>query len=128
MKATLRRMGNSQGVLIPKAIVEQLGIKDALEMTIENNAIVLRCPAPDEVRGDAAIAAMKFALEAEEGMAFLRCWMHGDFKAIRKEWPEAPEAVFVGADPAHDAAVRLAKAGGTDRAVKLPARRKAACR
>jgi len=44
MKATLRKMGNSQGVLIPKTIVSQLGIEDELRMTIENDAIVLRKP------------------------------------------------------------------------------------
>lgn len=42
MKATLRKMGNSQGVLIPKAIVDQLGLVSELEMTVENGAIVLR--------------------------------------------------------------------------------------
>lgn len=36
-----------------------------------------------------------------DGLAFLRCWNEGNFDAIRREWPEAPEAVFVGADPLH---------------------------
>lgn len=44
MKATLRKMGNSQGVLIPKAVIAQLGIEDDLDMSIENNTIVLRKP------------------------------------------------------------------------------------
>lgn len=48
---------------------------------------------------DAAVAAIQFALEADEGMAFLRCWNEGDFNSIRGEWPEAPEEVFIGADP-----------------------------
>lgn len=52
-------------------------------------------------RNDAAMAAIKFSLSADEGSEFLRCWLHGDFAAIRKEWPDAPEAVFVGADPLH---------------------------
>ena len=42
MKATLRKMGNSQGVLIPKAIIAQLGIDEDMNMTVENDAIVLR--------------------------------------------------------------------------------------
>lgn len=49
----------------------------------------------------AAIAAIQFALETDEGLAFLRCWNEGDFKAIREEWSEAPESVFIGADPLH---------------------------
>lgn len=32
-------------------------------------------------------------------MTFLRCWNEGDFDAIRREWPEAPDDVFEGADP-----------------------------
>lgn len=46
-----------------------------------------------------AVAAIEFALDDEDGMAFLRCWLHGDFDAVRKEWPEAPEAIYIGADP-----------------------------
>ncbi len=48
---------------------------------------------------DAAVAAIQFALETDDGMAFLRCWNEGDFDSIRKEWPEAPKEVFIGADP-----------------------------
>ncbi|MDR2875603.1 MAG: AbrB/MazE/SpoVT family DNA-binding domain-containing protein [Methylobacillus sp.] len=44
MKATLRKMGNSQGVLIPKAVIAQLGIRDDLDMVVESNAIILRKP------------------------------------------------------------------------------------
>lgn len=52
---------------------------------------------------DASVAAIEFALdpETECPMDFLRCWFHGDFDVIRREWPEAPEAVFIGADPLH---------------------------
>lgn len=48
---------------------------------------------------NAAVAAIQFALETDEGLVFLRLWMYGDFQAIRREWPDAPESVFVGADP-----------------------------
>lgn len=47
-----------------------------------------------------ALAAIKFAVEAADGIAFLRAWLHGDFPEIRRDWPEAPAAVFVGAEPA----------------------------
>lgn len=50
-------------------------------------------------QSNAAVEAIKFAMETDEGMTFLRLWMYGDFDAIRKEWPEAPRDVFVGADP-----------------------------
>lgn len=53
----------------------------------------------------AAVAAIAFAIEDDDGKAFLRCWNEGDFEAIRREWPEAPEEVFIGADPLHKTTV-----------------------
>lgn len=50
---------------------------------------------------NAAVAAIKFALERkfECPIEFLQCWFHGDFDSIRREWPDAPEDIFIGADP-----------------------------
>lgn len=58
----------------------------------------LATPAPNTA-ADSAIKAIEFALKTDEGITFLRCWMHGDFDAIRREWPEVPAGVFIGADP-----------------------------
>ena len=44
MKTAIRRMGNSQGVLIPKPVLAQLGLENEVEMEVENAAIVLRRP------------------------------------------------------------------------------------
>jgi len=44
MKITIRKMGNSQGVLIPKPVLAQVGLDDEAEMSIERGAIVLRKP------------------------------------------------------------------------------------
>lgn len=52
---------------------------------------------------NSAVSAVQFALETDDGLAFLRCWNEGNFEAIRREWPEAPVSVFVGADPLHPA-------------------------
>ena len=43
-QVTIRVWGNSQGIRIPKNILEKMGLKtsDVLEIGIENNAIVLR--------------------------------------------------------------------------------------
>jgi hypothetical protein len=48
-----------------------------------------------------AIAAITYALrwDCAEPIEFLRCWMHGEVDAIRKEWPEAPDSVFIGLEP-----------------------------
>jgi antitoxin MazE len=44
MKTTIRKMGNSQGVLIPKPFLIQLGLETEVEMNVEDDAIVLRRP------------------------------------------------------------------------------------
>lgn len=35
---------------------------------------------------NAAVAAIQFALETDDGLAFLRCWNEGNFDTIRREW------------------------------------------
>ena len=42
MKAAIRKMGNSQGILIPKPVLAQVGFEGEATMTIENGALVLR--------------------------------------------------------------------------------------
>ncbi|MFP3609237.1 hypothetical protein SB778_03870 [Paraburkholderia sp. SIMBA_050] len=51
------------------------------------------CAAPN-----AAVPAIQFALEADEGMTWLRLWNEGEFEACRREWPEAPDDCYIGAD------------------------------
>ncbi|HEX4918609.1 MAG TPA: hypothetical protein VFV43_11975 [Limnobacter sp.] len=46
-------------------------------------------------------AAIDYALKCgtgDDGLEFLACWREGNFDAIRKEWPDAPSAVFKGAE------------------------------
>ena len=44
MKIAIRKMGNSQGVIIPKPVLAQVGLEEEAEMSIERGAIVLRRP------------------------------------------------------------------------------------
>jgi antitoxin MazE len=44
MLTTIRKMGNSQGVLIPKPLLQQVGLADQAEMKVEGDALVLRRP------------------------------------------------------------------------------------
>ena len=41
---TIRRIGNSQGIVIPKPMLAQAGLEKEAEMTIEDGALVLRRP------------------------------------------------------------------------------------
>ena len=53
-------IGNSQGIVIPKPLLAQIGLEGHAEMTIERDALVLRRPAK-EVRAGWATAAQKIA-------------------------------------------------------------------
>lgn len=44
MRASIHRIGNSRGVILPKALLAQLGLTSEVEMDIEQDAIVLRKP------------------------------------------------------------------------------------
>ena len=44
MKATIRKMGNSHGVIIPKPLLIQAGLEAEAEMLVENGCIILRRP------------------------------------------------------------------------------------
>lgn len=46
-----------------------------------------------------ALAAIRFALETDDGLGFLRAWMQGDVAGVRRQWPDAPDAVFGEAVP-----------------------------
>jgi antitoxin MazE len=45
MLVTIRRLGNSHGILIPKPLLKQVGLSDQVEMQVDGNTLVLRKPA-----------------------------------------------------------------------------------
>ncbi|MDZ5605328.1 hypothetical protein SJI00_21365 [Pseudomonas sp. RP23018S] len=105
MKATLDQMagGASRRVHFGSRLPLPFGCYSApsRERMAEALSELLQASFATEVVTDAAVAAIQFALEDDDGMQFLRLWNQGDFDVIRSEWPEAPEQVFIGADPLH---------------------------
>ncbi len=68
MYVTIRRIGNSQGVVIPKPLLAQLGLDaGGAEMTVEGGALVLRKPAKP-VRAGWAEAAKKIAERGDDAL------------------------------------------------------------
>jgi len=59
----------------------------------------LRPVAGDAAADSASVAAIQFALRADDGLTFLRLWNEGEFASCREEWPEAGEECYRGADP-----------------------------
>jgi antitoxin (DNA-binding transcriptional repressor) of toxin-antitoxin stability system len=44
MKARIVRIGNSQGIRIPKLLLEQTGLADEVELEVEGDCLVVRSP------------------------------------------------------------------------------------
>lgn len=42
MRARIVKIGNSQGIRIPKPLLEQLEIKEDVDIEVENNQIIIR--------------------------------------------------------------------------------------
>ncbi len=77
MKIAIRKMGNSQGVIIPKPILTQLGLDTEAEMSIERNAIVLRKPR-NGVREGWAEASKAIAASGDDGLVWPEFGNAGD--------------------------------------------------
>ena len=75
-------MGNSQGVIIPKPVLAQVGLETEADLSIEKGAIVLRKPASSlregwaeasrriAEGGDDALVWPEFANESDESLVW----------------------------------------------------------
>ena len=82
MKAALRKMGNSQGVIIPKALIAQFGFEGEIEMKVTPDGLMLAKPkeqaragwaAASQVlvaAGDDGLVWPEFGNESDEGLAW----------------------------------------------------------
>jgi antitoxin MazE len=65
MRTRIVKIGNSQGVRIPKPLIEQAGVGDEIELEVEDHSIVIR--AADTVRrGWSEAFAQMAAAEADQ--------------------------------------------------------------
>ncbi len=58
MKTRIVRIGNSQGVRIPKPILEQTGLRGEVHIQVENDAVVIRPATPPRAGWDEAFRQM----------------------------------------------------------------------
>jgi antitoxin MazE len=77
MLTTIRRLGNSRGILIPKPLLKQAGLEDQAEILVEGNTLIVRRPkkfprqgwaeASKEIaaRGEDRLVLQDFANEAD---------------------------------------------------------------
>ncbi len=69
VRVSVRQIGNSQGVVIPKPVLAQLGLNSetGAEMTVEDGALILRRPA-SPARTGWADAARKIAEAGDDAL------------------------------------------------------------
>jgi antitoxin MazE len=79
MKAVVRKMGNSSGVIIPKPILAQIGIQtgDDLDLSLDDDRIVL-APARRHPCTGWADAAKRIADAADDALAWPEFGNAGD--------------------------------------------------
>ncbi|MBE0660616.1 MAG: AbrB/MazE/SpoVT family DNA-binding domain-containing protein [Bryobacteraceae bacterium] len=83
MHVSIRRIGNSQGVVIPKPLLVQVGLdgEAGAEMTVEDGALVLRRPA-SAVRAGWAEAARSIAEAGDDGLVMGEFGNEGDSELV----------------------------------------------
>jgi antitoxin MazE len=71
MQASVRKIGNSLGVVLPKSILDELGVKtgDKVEMTVKAGRIIL-APLKRRVREGWAEASKALAAIGEDGLVW----------------------------------------------------------
>lgn len=82
MKASIRKMGNSQGILLPKPVLAQAGMElGEVEMTVEDHAIVIRRP-QKKVRVGWAEASKDLAAAGDDALVWPEFPNGGDEKLV----------------------------------------------
>jgi len=70
-------MGHSQGVIIPKPLLAQVGLQDEAEMVVEDHAIVIRRPR-GAIREGWAEASQAIAAADDDGLVWPEFGNEGD--------------------------------------------------
>jgi len=76
MKASIIRIGNSQGIRIPKLLIEQCGFEGDVELEVHNNELVIKSVSHPRQNWEEAFIAM----EANADDALL--------ESVASEWDE----------------------------------------
>lgn len=77
MKTSLRKMGNSQGVIIPKALIAQFGFEGEIEMKVTPDGIVLAKP-KEQARAGWAAASQEIAASGDDALVWPEFANQGD--------------------------------------------------
>jgi antitoxin MazE len=78
MRTAIRKIGNSQGVLIPKPMLVETGLDVDVDISVENGAIVLRPIQDHQPRAGWADAARDIAAQGADTLVWPEFANSGD--------------------------------------------------
>lgn len=81
MLISIRRIGNSLGVIIPRPVLEQAGLETEVDVSVEDGALVLRKPSRPVRQGWAAASA-KIAADGDDALVMPSFGNEGDAELI----------------------------------------------
>jgi antitoxin MazE len=67
MRIAIRRIGNSKGMILPAALLAQIGLQNEADVSVEDGAIVVRVPAKP-VRSGWAEASKALAAAGDDAL------------------------------------------------------------
>ena len=67
MRIAIRRIGNSKGMILPAALLAQIGLQNEADVSVEDGAIVVRVPA-QPVRSGWAEASKALAAAGDDAL------------------------------------------------------------
>jgi antitoxin MazE len=69
MEVAIRKMGNSQGIVIPKPVLAQLGLEATADLQVRNGVIEIR-PVVRNPRAGWAADAQRIASQGDDSLAW----------------------------------------------------------
>jgi antitoxin MazE len=81
MEVTIRKMGNSQGVLIPKPILAQLGLEATADLQVRDGVIEIRAIRRNPREGWAA-DAQRLAVDGADALVWPEVSNEGDANLV----------------------------------------------
>jgi antitoxin MazE len=81
MQVAVRKMGNSQGILIPKPILSQVGLEGTADLQVKNGVIEIR-PVKRNPREGWAKDSRAIALAADDQLAWPEFANEGDAELV----------------------------------------------
>jgi len=81
MQVSIRKMGNSQGILIPKPILKQLGLVDVADLQVNDGVIEIRPPQRSPREGCAA-DSQRLAATGDDALVWPELRNGGDAELV----------------------------------------------